>query len=208
MPFPSYRRPSSTRCGAAGSAFSISFDLPTSRLSSMKTLENSKSPWPSSWPTWRLGGFLFCLLVFIDGPARAADATLAVDASQVVSGLPRPWAAAVGTGTASLTLRTDLQTHFKIVHRELGMQRVRGHGILNDDIGVFQWTGGSAALTYSWTKLDRVLQAYAAAGMRPIMELSFMPTALARPGDAGAISNRNPPSDLTVYRQFIQAVVQ
>jgi xylan 1,4-beta-xylosidase len=149
------------------------------------------------------------LLVFTGGrAARAADATLAVDASQIISGLPRPWTGAVGTGTASLTLRTDLQTAFQIVNRELGMQRVRGHGILNDDIGVFHWTGGAAAPTYDWTKFDKVLQAYAAAGMRPIMELSFMPTALARPTDAGAISNRNPPIDLNVYSQFIQAVVQ
>jgi xylan 1,4-beta-xylosidase len=140
--------------------------------------------------------------------ARGADASLAVDAAQVVSALPRPWTGAVGTGTASLSLRTDLQTQFKIVNRELGMQRVRGHGILNDDVGVFHWTGGTAAPTYDWTKFDTILKGYAAAGMRPIMELTFTPMALARATDAGVISNKNPPSDLQVYSQFIEAVVQ
>jgi xylan 1,4-beta-xylosidase len=174
----------------------------------MKTPSNSDaSKFENVRPFGRarvLSGAVAGLLTFAGGrAARAADATLTVDAAQSPSGLPRPWTAAVGTGTASLTLRTDLQTHFKIVNRELGMQRVRGHGILNDDIGVFQWAGGTAAPTYNWTKFDAVLQAYVAAGMRPIMELSFMPTSLAT-----SANNRNPPKDLTVYRQFIQAVVQ
>jgi hypothetical protein len=37
--------------------------------------------------------------------------------------------ASVGTGTAALTLRSDLQTHYKIGNREIGFQRVRGHGV-------------------------------------------------------------------------------
>src|SRR5262245_370820 len=64
--------------------------------------------------------------------ATARAATITVDASRVTSGNPRFWSAAVGTGTASLTLRGDLQTHFKIGNRELGFLRVRGHGVLND----------------------------------------------------------------------------
>src|SRR5262249_4319953 len=39
--------------------------------------------------------------------------------------------------------------------------------------------------------------------MRPIMELSFMPTSLAKNG-----SSRDPAKDLNVYKQLIQAVVQ
>ena len=39
--------------------------------------------------------------------------------------------------------------------------------------------------------------------MRPLMELSFMPVALAASGN-----NKNPPSNYTTYKQFIQAVVQ
>jgi xylan 1,4-beta-xylosidase len=135
--------------------------------------------------------------------ASAASYTITVDASRPVSGNPRFWSASVGTGTASLTLRADLQTHYKIANRELGMQRVRGHGVLNDDMGIFHWAGGTAAPTYDWTSFDKYLAAIVAAGMRPIMELSFMPTALALNG-----SSRDPAKDLNVYKQFIQAVVQ
>jgi xylan 1,4-beta-xylosidase len=136
---------------------------------------------------------------------NAAAYTITVDASTQTAGNPRFWAASVGTGTAILTLRTDLQTHYKIANRELGTQRVRGHGLLGDDkdsMGVFHWSG-SGTPTYDWTKLDKYLASIVSAGMRPIMELDFMPKDLARNGDS-----RDTPKDVNVYKQFIQAVVQ
>jgi xylan 1,4-beta-xylosidase len=131
--------------------------------------------------------------------ARAVNAAdIAVDAGTQVSGNPRFWSEMVGTGTASLTLRSDLQTHYKIARRELGMLRVRGHGVLNDDMGIYKGAG-----SYDWSKYDKYLDAIAAADMRPGMELSFMPTALASSGNS-----RNPPKDQNTYKEFIQAVVQ
>src|SRR6478735_6405339 len=129
--------------------------------------------------------------------ARATSYTITVDASTQTAGNPHFWSASVGTGTASLTLRSDLQTHYKLANRELGMQRVRGHGVLNDDIGIFK-----AAGSYDWTKFDKYLDAIVSAGMRPLMELSFMPTALAKNGNS-----RDLPKDFNTYKQFIQAVV-
>src|SRR3954471_5638390 len=101
------------------------------------------------------------------GLASAANAqTLTVDAATSPSGNPHFWSACVGTGTASLTLRADLQSHYKLANRELGMQRVRGHGVFDDDMGVFHGTGSTP--TYDWTKFDTYLAAISAAGMRPI----------------------------------------
>jgi xylan 1,4-beta-xylosidase len=131
------------------------------------------------------------------GTAHAASFTITVDASKQTAN-PHFWSAAFGTGTASLTLRSDLQTHYKIGNRELGMLRVRGHGVLNDDMGVYKGPG-----SYDWTKFDTYLNAIVSAGMRPIMELSFMPTALAKNGNS-----RDVPKDYAAYKQFIQAVVQ
>jgi xylan 1,4-beta-xylosidase len=139
------------------------------------------------------------LVILTDGrTASAAVYNITVDAARQTAGNPRFWAASVGTGTASLTLRADLQTHYKLENRELGMQRVRGHGVLNDDMGIYRGPG-----SYDWTKFDTYLDAIVSAGMRPIMELSFMPTALGLTG-----SSRDFPNDINAYRQLIQAVVQ
>ncbi len=124
--------------------------------------------------------------------------TIWIDASQQTAANPRFWTASVGTGTASLTLRGDLQSQYKIGNREAGFQRVRGHGVLNDDMGIYQGPG-----SYDWTNFDRYLTAIAAAGMRPIMEMDFMPTALALKG-----SSRDIYKNAADYRNFIAAVVQ
>jgi len=149
-------------------------------------------------PTSRLVAVILFVLLNGGGIANATSYTITVDASRQMAGNPHFWAASVGTGTASLTLRADLQTHYKIANRELGMQRVRGHGVLSDDMGIYQGPG-----SYDWTNLDTYLNAIVSAGMRPFMELDYMPTALALTG-----SKIDFPNDINTYKQFIQAVVQ
>ena len=130
--------------------------------------------------------------------AKATNYTITVDASKQTTGNPPFWAASVGTGTASLTLRSDLETHYKIGAREAGFKRVRGHGVLNDDMGIYKGAG-----SYSWTNFDKYLAAIVSAGMRPIMELDFMPTALALTGNS-----RDTYNSVSNYKAFIQAIVQ
>jgi xylan 1,4-beta-xylosidase len=132
------------------------------------------------------------------GSAHATTYTITVDASKQTTGNPHFWSAAVGTGTASLTLRSDLESHYKIGNREAGFQRVRGHGVLNDDMGIYQGPG-----SYSWTNFDKYLTAISQAGMRPIMEMDFMPTKLALNG-----SSRDIYKSATDYKNFITAVAQ
>jgi xylan 1,4-beta-xylosidase len=152
-----------------------------------------------SWHPARAGAVAAVLVtLFSARPSRAANYTITVDVARQTAGNPRFWATSVGVGTASLTLRSDLQTHYKIGNRELGFQRVRGHGVLNDDMAIYRGPGN-----YSWTNFDKYLDAIVAAGMRPIMELSFMPSMLAASGNS-----RNPPGNYTNYKNFIQAVVQ
>ncbi len=130
--------------------------------------------------------------------ASATNTTITVDASKQTAGNPPFWAASIGTGTASLTLRSDLETHYKLGAREAGFQRVRGHGVLNDDMAIYKGPG-----SYSWTNFDKYLTAIVSAGMRPIMELDFMPTALALTGNSRDIYN-----SVSNYKAFIQAIVQ
>jgi len=152
-----------------------------------------------------LAAGLALLLLTTGRPAAAANYTITVDASKQTAGNPRFWSASIGTGVGIISLRADWQTHAKIANRELGIQRVRGHGALSDDkdsMAILKWSG-SGAPTYDWTNFDKYLDAIAAANMRPLMELDFMPRDLAKNGDS-----RDAPKDLNVWKQFMQAVVQ
>ncbi|MES1208782.1 MAG: carbohydrate-binding protein, partial [Pseudomonadota bacterium] len=137
------------------------------------------------------------LLLAGAGGARAAT-TITIDASKQTTGNPHFWSNAVGTGTAALTLRSDLESHYKIGNREAGFQRVRGHGVLSDAMGIYKGPG-----MYSWTNFDKYLTSIQQAGMRPIMEMDFMPTALASNG-----SDKDTFKNATDYKNFIAAVVQ
>jgi xylan 1,4-beta-xylosidase len=128
----------------------------------------------------------------------ATAVTIWIDASKQTADRPHFWSASVGTGTASLALRGDLESHYKIGHREAGFRRVRGHGVLNDDMGIYRGPGA-----YDWSRLDRYLTAISEAGMRPIMEMDFMPTALAQQG-----SSRDIYKNATDYKNLIAAVVR
>src|SRR5271156_3626123 len=91
--------------------------------------------------------------------------------------LPHFWEHTVGSGHATLALRADWQAQMKRAHDELGMKHVRFHGILSDDIGALIREGSE--LFYSFFNADSIFDFVLSIGMRPFVELSFMPSALA-----------------------------
>jgi xylan 1,4-beta-xylosidase len=91
--------------------------------------------------------------------------------------LPHFWEHCVGSGHATLALRADWQAQLKQCHDELGFRHVRFHGLLDDDMGTV--IDQSKELLYSFHNIDQIYDFLRAIDMRPIVELSFMPTALA-----------------------------
>jgi xylan 1,4-beta-xylosidase len=76
-----------------------------------------------------------------------------------------------------MALRADWQGQVRRCHEELGFEHVRFHGILSDDVGTLIRQAGR--LVYSFFNTDRIWDFVLSIGMRPFVELSFMPEALA-----------------------------
>jgi xylan 1,4-beta-xylosidase len=113
--------------------------------------------------------------------------------------LPHSWEHTVGSCHAPLALRADWQEQLRRCRRELGFRHVRFHGLLSDDVGTFVRHGGRTI--DSFFNADRIVDFLLSTGVRPFVELSFMPTALAS-GGATVFSYRGnvtPPAD---YRQW------
>ena len=115
-------------------------------------------------------------------PGGAAAVTLAVDAGTVVRPWNRFYEKAVAPDHANTLLCTaygrNIQNALRKAHAQAGFQYVRFHGIFNDDVGVYS-EDASGAPIYDWSRLDAIYDAVVAAGMRPFVEVSFTPTALA-----------------------------
>lgn len=114
------------------------------------------------------------------------------------------WEHTVGSGHAPLALRSDWQAQMLRCHNELGFQHVRFHDLLSDEMGTLVCE--DKQLIYSFFNADRIMDFLLSIGMRPFVELSFMPDALASGKDTVFHYNANvtPPADYSAWATLIQ----
>jgi xylan 1,4-beta-xylosidase len=150
-------------------------------------------------------------------PAAALD--LHVDAASAVGRLHRVWDM---IGSERLTqLRfgddgngNDIGAEFadalRLAHDDLGVTRVRAHAILHDDNNVVS-RNAAGELEYDFSTVDDLYDQILAIGIRPVVELSFMPAALARDAEQTVFGYRgiiSPPRDWSEWRDVVAALVE
>jgi xylan 1,4-beta-xylosidase len=111
--------------------------------------------------------------------------------------------------TGERDVAAEFAAALRLAHAELGVERVRAHAILHDDLAVYDEHGGAPVYDFSRVAAvyDRVLET----GLRPVVELSFMPRALARDPratvfDYGAIIS--PPHDWRRWAQLVERLAR
>lgn len=87
------------------------------------------------------------------------------------------WRSCVGTGRLDLGLRSDYRESLALVRQEIGFEYIRGHGLFSEGLGVLRESEGVRRDNYVY--LDQVLDSYLDLGIRPFLELGFMPELLA-----------------------------
>jgi xylan 1,4-beta-xylosidase len=154
-------------------------------------------------------------------PVAGGDVAVAVrvDAARPAGTLHRPWRAMIGSEHLSHMLSTDttggrpigeeLTEALRIVHDELGVAAVRAHGILGDDLGTYREVDGRPILDFAG--IDRVYDRLLGIGLRPVVELAYMPRDLARDPDHTAFFYRgvsSPPKDWDRWEDLVRSLVQ
>ncbi|MCM0620147.1 GH39 family glycosyl hydrolase [Nocardioides bruguierae] len=119
--------------------------------------------------------------------APAEATTITVDAGGDAGPLARPWRPMIGSEHLSHALLTDttgghsigaeLSSALKAAHDELGVATVRAHGILCDDNAVYREVDGQPV--HDFTGVDKVYDHILSLGLKPCVEISFMPHDLA-----------------------------
>lgn len=130
------------------------------------------------------------------------------DLSGRTTDFPHFWEHTVGSGHATLALRADWQAQLKQAHDELGMRHVRFHGILGDDMGTLVSEGDT--FFYSFFNTDQIFDFLLSIGMKPFVELSFMPSALSS-GDQTVFhyrANVGRPRDYAQWAVLIRKLVR
>ena len=124
--------------------------------------------------------------------------------------LNRYWELCVGSCHAATALRADYQAQLEQCHKELGFRYVRFHGLFDDDMSVVCKHMLTGQITVSFVNIDKVFDFLLSIGMKPFVELSFMPEALAS-GSKTIFhykGNTTPPRDSAQWAWFIEQFVR
>ena len=118
-------------------------------------------------------------LALAAGPLAAQTReSIAVDARAPTQPFPHFWEHMFGSGRAVLSLRESYREDLRAVREVTAVSYVRFHGLLDDDMGVYSVSpAGEPVFNFSY--IDQVYDGLLANGVRPIVELSFMPAKLA-----------------------------
>lgn len=160
-------------------------------------------------------------------PAPQTHETLKIDARAQATPFPHYWETVFGSGRAVLSLRDSYRTDLRAVKQSTAIQSVRFHGIFMDDVGLYdpgrkpiqfaQMKDSTATAAedtgiYNFSYIDQIYDGLLENGVRPFVELSFMPKQMA--SDPNALhpfwykQNVSPPKNYAGWDAMIAAFAQ
>jgi xylan 1,4-beta-xylosidase len=157
-------------------------------------------------------GALACRLpqtgVSADTPAQGAQ-PMPIRLDGPFRDLPHFWETCVGSDHARIAMQADWREQMKLAHAQCGFQSVRFHGLFDDDMGVCVHNGAGGA-EFAFLYIDQVLDYLLEIGVRPFVELGFMPTALASSDNTVFWYNGNtsPPRRMSDWTDLVGAFAQ
>ncbi|MGN6713288.1 GH39 family glycosyl hydrolase [Anaerocolumna jejuensis] len=117
----------------------------------------------------------------------------------------------IGTGRMNLALRHEYHKQLKKVQEDIGFSHIRGHGLFCDDMAVYHtyMEEGEEKTEYNFTYIDLVFDDYRALGLKPFVELGFMPEKLASGNQTVFYwkGNVTPPKDYGKWAELVSAVI-
>jgi xylan 1,4-beta-xylosidase len=120
--------------------------------------------------------------------------------------LPHAWEECVGSDRAVVAMRKQWLDDLELAKTATGIKSVRFHGLFNDEMGV--WPGGAKQPNFLY--VDMVFDAMLERGLKPLVELSFMPGALA----SGMKTifwyhgNTTPPKNMAQWGELVGALAR
>ena len=139
--------------------------------------------------------------------APASDSPIRVEVNASAPGKPliHYWSKVVGAGRANEALRATWQDELHTVAEYDGFQYVRFHGIFHDDMFVYREEPDGTPV-YNFQYVDDVFDRMLAQGVRPFVELGFVPDELAtqKNTDFWWKANGGPPTDNKKWAELVR----
>jgi xylan 1,4-beta-xylosidase len=151
---------------------------------------------------------LLALAICLAGSATAAPDVIDVGAS--ARPFPHFWEHVFGSGRAILALREGYRNDLREVKAVTALRYVRFHNILHDEVGVYDEDEHGNPL-YNFSYVDQIYDGLLKIGVRPFVEISFMPKKLALRQDVHPFWYKqivSPPKDYGKWDALMRALAQ
>jgi xylan 1,4-beta-xylosidase len=163
----------------------------------------------SKAPVRQLLCVVILFLVAVPRQNAQTQETIIIDAGAPSHPFPHYWEQMFGSGRAILSLRDSYRQDLRSVKEITDFKYVRFHAIFHDEVGVYDEDNGGNAI-YNFSYVDQIYDGLLAQGMKPFVELSFMPYKLAAAQKIQAFwykPNVSPPKDWGKWDALISAFV-
>jgi xylan 1,4-beta-xylosidase len=146
-----------------------------------------------------------------------------IDLDGPTSALPHFWEECIGGDHAKQALRRDYQDQLVQAHHDLGVKRIRMHGIFDPQMSLYvpvlhfgsyeyprpaSFTQGP----YSMFNINQIYDFFVSNGIKPYIEIGFMPPELSRDPNANYVfyygANGLPPADWNAWADLVTAFTQ
>lgn len=141
----------------------------------------------------------------VEAPERSVN----IDFTRQKGPLNTMFKECVGAGRANEGLRADWQQQLAYVKKECDFKYIRMHGLLSDDMAVYK-EDRNGKPEYNFMYVDALFDFLQSIGMKPFVELGFMPGALAS-GSQTIFwwrGNVTPPRDYDKWAGLIRTLTQ
>ncbi|MGA7295180.1 MAG: glycosyl hydrolase family 39 [Terriglobales bacterium] len=155
-----------------------------------------------------LGLLLGLAVLATSSQAQTAPEQIVVDANAPGRPFPHFWEQTFGSGRAILTLRESYRSDLREVKKVTEFRYVRFHNILHDEVGVYDEDEHGNPI-YNFSYVDQIYDGLLANGVRPFVEISFMPKKLALRQDVHPFWYKqivSPPKDYKKWDDLMHAL--
>lgn len=132
------------------------------------------------------------------------------DAAEPSVPLKHTWRAFTSVGSAKELLQADVQQMLTELQHDVRFTYIKFHGILSDDMHVCA-RERDGRIVYSFVYVDRMLDFLRSIGLKPMIQLGFMPAVLARNPEQkifGSTMINSPPVSLDAWCDLVRAFTE
>lgn len=164
------------------------------------------------------GGKLISSLAVLSALVLGAGSTMGqkpenieIHAQAQTTPFPHFWETMFGSGRAILSLRESYRNDLRAVKSVTDFRYVRFHAILHDEVGVYDLDEHGNPI-FNFNYVDQIYDGLLANGVRPVVEISFMPKKLAaNPDDLHPFwykQNVSPPRRMGLWDELMTKLAQ